>query len=150
MNKPGELIKVVSYSKLLEKSNGRVLSIFSLSLSCVFLFLIGAFSFAEDGNVSSREKKRDPFVALVSPNGKIKSKEELFPRARRRPLSVNIALKAIVWDEKRPLVMINNKVYVEGNEIAAGLRIDKIYPDSIVINDNGNQVTIPLRKSPEK
>ncbi len=104
------------------------------------------YSFAQDSEWDAQHKKRDPFVALVSTNGKIKTAEELFPVIKSKPLSMNISVRAIIWDEKRPLVLINNKVYAEGAEIAGGLKVDKIAPNSVTLNDNGNLVTLPLKK----
>lgn len=113
------------------------------------VFWAGAFhnGFAENDTSTLYGKKRDPFVALVNSNGTIKREDELFPVAKKKSLSMNIALKAIIWDEKKPLAMINNKVYSEGKEIAEGLKVEKIYPGSVVLNDNGSLVTIQLRKT---
>lgn len=102
---------------------------------------------AEDRSTEDLPKKRDPFVALVNSNGKIKTGAELFRPVEKKPLSMNIVLKAILWDEQRPLAMINNKIYSEGKEIAPGLILEKIQPNSVVLNDNGNQVTVQLRKA---
>ena len=102
---------------------------------------------AQEGQIASGPKKRDPFVALVNSNGKIKSSDELFPVIQKKPLSMNILLSAIIWDVKHPLAMINNKVYSEGSEIVTGLRLEKINPASVVLNDNGDEVIVPLRKS---
>ena len=120
------------------------------------LLFIAEFSFvlmgitAEGDEMQQTEKKRDPFVALVDSNGKIKSKEDLFPETRmKRSLSMNINVKAIIWDETKPLALINNKIYSEGKEITEGLVVRKIYRNSIDLDDNGNIVTIPVRK-PEK
>lgn len=101
--------------------------------------------FAE--NTPSR-KKRDPFVALVNSNGKIKSEREIFPDLQR-PLLINVSLTAIIWDEKKPLAMINGKIYSEGSFIGGmeGLTLEKIYPNSVILNENGNLATISLRKA---
>jgi type II secretory pathway component PulC len=102
---------------------------------------------SEEASQPYEAKKRDPFVALVHSDGKIKTREELFPPpVKKSSLSMNIVLKAIIWDEERPLAMINNKIYSEGNEIAPGLTVEKIQQNSVVLNDNGSLVTIPLRK----
>lgn len=121
------------------------------------IFFLGVFlnpmlSLSDDENIPCGGKKRDPFVALVNPNGSIRTQAERCPPPKKPPTFVgNIILKAIIWDDKNPLALINNKVYTEGKEIAGsdGLIVQKIYPNSVVLNDNGNEVTIPLRK-PEK
>ena len=101
---------------------------------------------AQNGAV---RKKRDPFVALVTPDGKIKTERQLFPPEATPTLSMNITLKAIMWDERRPLVLINNKVYEEGALIAQDLTVEKILPNSVVLNNQGTPVTMYLRK-PQK
>lgn len=96
-------------------------------------------------------KKRDPFVALVHSDGKIKTKDELSPIIQKKSsLSMNIVLKAILWDEERPLVMINNKIYSEGKQITEGLTVHKISPNSVELDDNGTIVNIQLRKIEKK
>ena len=118
-----------------------------LILSLVQILLTFFLSFAQDHISPVDRKKRDPFVALASSDGKIKSKEELFPTSQKKPLSINIVLTAIIWDERNPLAMINSKVYSKGKEIAPGLTLEEIHPNSIVLNDSGNLVTIQLRKA---
>ena len=121
-------------------------SFFILIFSLYFFFL-GGISSAQEGQNTQDRKKRDPFIALVDSNGKIKSGDDLFPVIQKKPLSMNIILSAIIWDEKRPLAMINNKVYAEGSDVVSGLKLEKINPSSIVLNDNGNEVTVQLRKN---
>lgn len=111
-----------------------------------FLLFATTLSFAQGAYSTSDRKKRDPFVALVNSNGKIKSDDELFPLLQgKRPLSLNVVLNAIIWDDKRPLAMINNKVYSEGKDIG-GIILEKINPNGVVLNDKGNLVTVELRK----
>jgi len=120
-------------------------AVFSLAFALLATFAFCVF--AEDGKSAGERKKRDPFVALVDYTGKIKSYEDLFPTTLKKPLSADVAVKAIIWDEKRPLAFINNKIYGEGAEIAKDLTIEKINFDSVVLNDQGNAVTVKLRKT---
>ena len=110
-------------------------------------FLLTTFSLAQNPAPPSEKKKRDPFVALVRPDGKIKSSEELFQTVGPKPLSMVVDLTAIIWDEKRPLAFINGKVREEGAAIAKGLTLMKIHPNSVELSDNGNPVTVTLRKT---
>ncbi len=126
----------------MSKRKKKSVSVFTL----IFLLTSTAFSFAQEGYSAENRKKRDPFVALVNTNGKIKSDDELFPASMgKRPLSLNVVLNAIIWDDKRPLAMINNKIYSEGKDIG-GIILEKINPNSVVLNDKGNLVTVELRK----
>ena len=113
-----------------------------------FLFL--SSTAAQEGISSGAGKKRDPFVALVNSDGKIKTEQELFQSSEKKSLAINIALKAIIWDEKRPLALINDKVYSEGTKVTGDVIIEKINPNSIVVNDSGNLITIQLRKTEKK
>ena len=123
---------------MIKKGAGLVLSLFFAS--CAFVFT-ETIIFAAD------VKKRDPFVALIDSAGKIKSYEDLFAVNSGKPLSVDVALKAILWDEKSPLVLINNKVYKEGATITPGLMVEKITPDGVTLNDRGTSVDLKLRKN---
>ncbi len=111
----------------------------------ILLALSEAKIFAQ---INQCPKKRDPFIALVDSNGKIKPPERLCPDLKKDLVEIDVTLAAIIWDENRPLAMINGKVYSEGSEIGniPGLVLERIYPNSVIINKNGNMVTVPLRK----
>ena len=123
---------------VIKKGAGLALSLFFASC---------AFVFAETIISATDVKKRDPFVALIDSAGKIKSYQDLFPVASGKPLSADVALRAILWDEKTPAALINNKVYKEGATIVPGLTVEKIAPESVTLSDRGNPVTLKLRKS---
>jgi hypothetical protein len=95
-------------------------------------------------------KKRDPFVDLVDANGRIKTEDELFPSSQR-VLPQAIILSGIIWDEKRPLAVINGKVYGENAKIGEGLILEKIDIDGILLSTSDNQkIRIDLKKKKEK
>lgn len=109
-------------------------------------FIFSAKISAETTISAADVKKRDPFVALVDSAGKIKPYEQLFPIFSEGPLSTDLALKAILWDEKSPAALINNKIYKEGAAITRGLTVEKISPDSVKLNDRGDPIILKLRK----
>ena len=80
---------------------------------CLLVILIGHTSVSAEDALSNEKKRRDPFVALVSAEGKIRAFSELFPVVKEKPLSMNITIKAIIWDDRKPLALINNKIYAE-------------------------------------
>ncbi|MFA5060365.1 MAG: general secretion pathway protein GspB [Candidatus Omnitrophota bacterium] len=129
------------------KAKKKVIYFMSLMAFLSTIFFPTRTMFGQGEKSAASTKKRDPFVALVNSQGKIKAKEELFPSIAPKSLSMNIVLKAIIWDEARPLAMINNKVYGQGSEITKGLIVEKINPNDVVLNDNGNPVVIQLRKA---
>ncbi|MFH1360311.1 MAG: hypothetical protein ABIJ41_04650 [Candidatus Omnitrophota bacterium] len=121
--------------------------LFLFSLIWVYYIQTGiCFGQIKEPNSEQGTKKRDPFVALVDPNGNIRSWEELFPRQVTTPINTTVNLSAILWDEKRPLALINGKIFSEGQEITKGIRLEKINPNSIELNNNGAPMTIVLRK----
>ncbi len=116
------------------------------------VFLAGVFSAgvgAETTSSALERKERDPFVALVDSTGKMKTYEDLFSSSTptKQSLSADMKVKAILWDKQRPVVLINSKIYSEGSVILDGLSVQKINPDSVILNDQGNPVTIILRKT---
>ena len=125
-------------------------SVWGFRMVVIFVLLVvcdGVSIFAQNAQLP---KKRDPFVALVNSNGKIKTKDELFPVLQRKAVTLNVALTAIIWDEKRPLALINKKIYARGGQIAEGLIVEDIQPNSVMLDDNGNRVTVPLIEKRKK
>ena len=124
----------------------RLISIILL-INLFILLNIPWDGFAQNRNLSSQKKKRDPFVALVTTDGKIKSYDELFevPEKKKRR-KLDIVLKAIIWDDERPLAMIGKKVYAQGDQILEGVTLQEINPNSIKVDNQGDVTEIPLRK----
>jgi len=122
-------------------------------LALAFLIIVASVGFAQKSPDGQTAKKRDPFVDLVDPSGRIKTEEELFKSfiPDEKVVPTAIVLKGIIWDEKRPLAIINGKVYSQGAAIAEGLILDRINSDSIIIkNKYGEEVRIDLRKKGKK
>lgn len=119
-----------------------------ISLLLILIFLGSAL--AQKNPETSTVKKRDPFVDLVDASGKIKTEDELFESSQRM-VPADIILKGIIWDEKRPLAIINGKIYREGATIAEGLVLEKINIGSVILKTQDNQsVKIELRKKEKK
>jgi len=103
----------------------------------------------EEGNVKAPAKKRDPFVDLVDASGRIKTEDELF-EAGQKFISSAVVLKGIIWDKKRPLAVINGKIYSEGATIAEGLVLEKISSEGIILKGQDEQrIRIDLKKKKE-
>ena len=75
---------------------------FAMGGICLLVVLIGHASVSAEDISSQGKRRRDPFVALVSAEGKIKTFSELFPIVKEKPLSMNIAIKAIIWTTRGP------------------------------------------------
>jgi hypothetical protein len=46
-------------------------------------------------------------------------------------LLAKIVVNGVLWDENQPLVMVNNKIYKQGDAIDGGLTIKSITADSV-------------------
>ena len=93
--------------------------------------------------------KKDPFIPLVDPTGRVKEASEL-TRPVQSLLPLNISLKGIIWSKTKPLATINSKIYREGDKIFEGLILEQINPESIILNDRGEKIKINLRKKEKK
>lgn len=118
--------------------------IFFLTL-LIFLSQFGDIAFAK------QVLKRDPFVPLLDKDGNIRRGQDLFISTEE--IMPKIILKGILWNEKNPLAVINGKVLSEGSQIpldegefAKVIILEKINPDSIVLNYNDREFIIKLRK----
>ncbi len=94
-------------------------------------------------------KKRDPFVALINSGGKMKTDQELFPADPQKvTVTFDAVLSAILWDEKKPLALINKKIYNQGAVLAEGVVLQKINKADVLLDNNGNPMTLKVRKNP--
>ncbi len=112
-------------------------------LTILSLLSVNALVCGEE--ISVGDIKRDPFIPLVDATGRIKTAAELI-RPVEVVLPLNISLKGIIWSKDNPLAIINTKIYREGAVIFEGLTLEKINPESVVLNDRGERVKIYLRK----
>ncbi|MDP3143146.1 MAG: general secretion pathway protein GspB [Candidatus Omnitrophota bacterium] len=121
----------------------------SLILSLLLVIILPVLALGQDNKDKLPIKKRDPFVDLVDANGRIKTEDELFEAAQSFTPST-IILKGIIWDFKRPLAVINGKIYGEGAVIAEGMILEKIHANSVVLKTPDDQrIRIDLKKKKE-
>ena len=121
-----------------------------LIISLLFILIFLGPAVAQKDPETGETKKRDPFVDLVDASGRIKTGDELF-ESSQKVVPTNIVLKGIIWDEKRPLAVINGKIYGEGVTIAEGLVLEKINIGSVILRTRDNQIIkIELRKREKK
>jgi len=120
-----------------------------LILILFLVLVLSAFALGEESKEKAPVKKRDPFVDLVDASGRIKTEDELFSTFQRFVPST-IILKGIIWDTKRPLAIINGKIYTEGASIGEGMVLEKIYANSVVLKGQDEQrMTVYLKKKKE-
>jgi type II secretory pathway component PulC len=59
-----------------------------------------------------------------------------------------VALTGIVWDEKKPIAMVNDQVLAVGDQIQ-GYTVTRINRDAIVLEANGQEITVSLFQETE-
>ncbi|MFC1594476.1 general secretion pathway protein GspB [Candidatus Omnitrophota bacterium] len=113
----------------------------------ILISLLSASSvFAQTAGHLSRSKfRRDPFVPLVDDKGELRELQDLFrPQFDMLPIAIN--LKGIVWDEKNPIAVINNKVLSQGEDLGGGVIVETIEENRVILNYEGELFPVPLRK----
>ena len=140
---------MIKYIKYETKDSTKIIMRNKSNLLCL-LVLFFVILFAAE-LVFAKPMKRDPFVPLVDQEGNIRKGEDLFMPTK--DILPQVILKGILWDEKNPLAVINNKVLSEGQQVPLGdegfsrnIILEKINEDSVILNYNGREFTIKLRK----
>ncbi|MFH1061325.1 MAG: hypothetical protein V1747_00360 [Candidatus Omnitrophota bacterium] len=86
------------------------------------------------------EGTRDPFIALVTSDGRI------LPGARETTESTNIELEGVIWDPNgNSLAIINGKPVKEQQRIM-NLQVLKIKKDSVLLQKEGKVIVVYLKK----
>lgn len=103
-------------------------SVFSL----LFCVLCG-FLFAEEFLYDAHGKK-DPFSPPIISTGEKTGAEVL----------TGVKLEGIIWDEKKPIAIINDKVVGIGDTIS-GAKIIEIKKDEVIFDINGQTVSVKIK-----
>jgi len=113
----------------------------ALYVGVFFLLLIPtAVSFAKEGFKYDRKGKRDPFLTLVTKEGKI------LPGARAFSESDNINLEGIIWDPKgESVALVNGRLVKEGDSFQ-GIQILKIKKETIIVQRKNKVFMVDLKK----
>ncbi|MFC1704129.1 hypothetical protein ACFL1E_05040 [Candidatus Omnitrophota bacterium] len=129
--------------------NKTVLLLF-VSFCFVCLGLCPSLLFAQPKNSAlALPQRRDPFVSLIDETGRLKDIADLFP-PRGQVLPIKVELKGILWDEEHPLAVLEKKIVSEGENLGGGVILEKIAEDHIILNFEGEQFTVKLRKKGAK
>jgi len=105
------------------------------------LILITAFSFSEEGSfVYDAQNRRDPFLALVSPDGYILNLGFEIE-------SSDLKVEGIIYDpHSESLAIVNGKVVKSGDFIGS-FKIKQIEKDAVTfLSDDEEVITIKLKK----
>ena len=116
------------------------LSSASLCLLSVILALysvawanVREFTYKDNGN-------RDPFISLVTPDGRI------LPGARVVSDSENIELEGIIWDPNGKSVAIINGKLVKEKQRIMKMQVLKIKQASVILQKEGKVIVVNLKK----
>lgn len=109
-------------------------------LTQIFIFLLlYSFLFAEDLFIYNSHGKKDPFsppiIGAVEKTG-----EEVLK---------GVKLEGIIWDEKKPMAIINNKVVGVGDDIS-GAKIIEIKKNEVIFNFDSQTISVRLGKEVEE
>jgi hypothetical protein len=123
---------------MLKSKRGRaaVLILFSLvifSVPCVF---------AQDKFEYDSAGKRDPFIQLVTPDGRFQKLEA----DEAREANPQLKLEGIMYDPAGTSYAIVNGLVVKSSEEVDGYRVIKIDENSVIFNKGGQDKQILLKK----
>jgi len=115
-----------------------VMILLSTQGSICFLFAVDVGSGTKkDLFVYIKEDIRDPFIPLLDNS----SGEKIVGLSSKDTMQIKlrgIVLNGILWDQDKPLVLINNKIYKLG-DLVNDLKIESIDADAVVFSYQGLQ-----------
>ncbi|MBU1045168.1 MAG: hypothetical protein KJ915_12315 [Candidatus Omnitrophica bacterium] len=112
----------------------------SLIIMMVFALSSTAFAKSESEFVYKDKETRDPFISLVTIDGRI------LPGAREITESTNIELGGVIWDPTgKSLAIINGKPVKEQQRIM-NFQVLKIKKDSVLLQKEGKVIVLYLKK----
>ncbi len=115
---------------------------FKKLLIAIMLFSLCTAAYANNARdfVYKDKDTRDPFIALVTAEGRI------LPGAREQTESTNIDLEGVIWDASgKSLAIINGKPVKEQQRIM-NFQVLKIKKDSVLLQKEGKVIVIYLKK----
>lgn len=107
--------------------------LYFLCVLCSFLCALCGEIFTEEFTYDSHGKK-DPFSPPVISAVEKAGTEVL----------AGVRIEGIIWDEKKPIAVINDKVVGIGDEIS-GAKIIDIKQNEVIFDVNGQMISVKLR-----
>lgn len=125
----GKALKSITIERL------RFLLLFFVPLCC-FLYFYEVSSVYADEITYNSGGRRDPFVALVGPNGIIMKKMH----------AADVTIEGIIYDpSKGSMALINGELYKKGDTVK-GSTIKEIFKDKVILIQDDEEKTILLRE----
>ena len=111
----------------------------ALALGLILAVSLRAFSFSQEEFKYDAEKQRNPFVPLVTPDGRLLT-------LKQAPVVKQLALQGITFDEGGlSFCVINGEVARVGDQIDNYLVI-KIEKEKVILSKEGETIEMELRK----
>ena len=106
---------------------------------CFLVFICYITCFAQEEFVYDSKGKRNPFVPLVTPDGKLLKLDD-------GENSLGIALEGIIYDEKGVSYAIVNQEVVKVSDMVGEYQVLKIERSRVVFVKDGEPLEIELKK----
>jgi hypothetical protein len=117
-------------------------AICTLLLICHLYFVICHLSFAQEGFIYDAKGKRNPFIPLVTADGRLLKLE-------KEEGQVGLLLEGIIYDKHGLSYAIVNGEVVKIGDIISDYRVLKIEKNKVIFIKDGQPVEIELKKGEE-
>jgi len=123
----------------------------------VFCFLVSVISYLPFGSCEASEEdfiydsrgRRDPFIPLTDKDSPTGLRRIFVPPEAEVKLPIEITLKGILQKGGKLFAIINDEVMQKGDRIDE-LEITEVQKDKVILQYNGREFSVPLRKEKEK
>lgn len=105
----------------------------------VFCLVFGTFLFAKEGFAYGAKGKRDPFIPLVTPDGRILKLE-------REDNASGLTLEGIIYDERGSSCALINAEIVGIGDVINGYEVLKIEKRKVILVKEGQVTEIELKE----
>lgn len=111
-----------------------------ITIICVILFLISVISiFAQDEFVYDAKGKRDPFIPLVTPDGRLLKFQE-------QSTTSGLLLEGIIYDKQGVSYAIVNAEVVKIGDTISGYQVLKIENNKVIFIKDGEPTEVELKE----
>ena len=105
----------------------------------LFFVLISSFSFAQEEFVYDAQGERNPFMPLVTPEGRL-------IKVKSRSVSGGLELEGIIYDKISMSFAIVNGAVVKIGDIVDGYQVLKIEEKKVVFIKDGQPFEVELKR----
>ncbi len=111
-------------------------------LSSVFCLLFSVFCFSQEAFIYDAKGKRDPFIALVTPDGRLLKLDQ-------EEGAGGLSLEGIIYDKNGMSYAIVNGQIVKVGDMVAKYQVLRIEKNKVIFIKEGEQTEIELKKEGE-